>query len=220
MRHTIAITAGLILSVQGFAVAQNLSADDVKILQAARSEIDSLKSEIQTLKESCGIKSVDCSATISRTNQQMILRRYRWVPASSVAGLQTSASGLTTSGVTTFQNSTFVPQSQLTFGPSSFAGVQTSPLLTNNFATPGFSTGTLNTFSYGTIGDPSFAPTASNILPASPYAAHQSYDAYSNGPVTQSMSAGFSAAPVYPTATFRGTSGFVNSVPAPYYSAY
>ena len=220
MRHSIAIAAGLILSAQGFTVAQNLSEDDVKTLQSARSEIDSLKSEIQTLKESCGIATADRCATVSRTNQQMILRRYRWVPASSVAGFQASVSGLTTSGVTAFQNSTFVPQSQLTFGPSSFAGVQTSPLLTNNFATSGFSTGALNTFSYGSIGAQSFAPATSNVLPASPYAAHQSYEVYSNGPVTQSMSAGFSAAPVYPTATFRGTSGFVNSVPAPYYSAY
>ncbi len=218
MRHSIAIATGLILSAQGFAFAQNLSEDDVKTLQSARSEIDSLKSEIQSLKESCGIATADRCATVSRTNRQMILRRYRWVPASSVAGFQ--ASGLTTSGITAFQNSTFVPQSQLTFAPSSFAGVQTSPLLTSNVATSGFSTGPLNTYSSGSIGVQSFAPAASNVLPASPYAAHQSYEVYSNGPVTQSMSAGFSAAPVYPTATFRGTSGFVNSVPAPYYSAY
>lgn len=220
MRRTIAITAGLILSAQSFAVAQDLSADEVKVLQAARSELDSLRAEIRILKETCGIETVDRSATVCRTSHQMILRRYKWVPASSVAGQQALASGLATSGTTTFQTPAFAPQSQVNFAPSSFAGVQTSPLLTNNFAVSGFSTGVSNTFASGPIGVQSFAPAASNVLPASPYAAHQSYDVYSSGPVTQSMSAGFSAAPVYPTATFRGTSGYVNSVPAPYYSAY
>jgi hypothetical protein len=220
MRHTIVIAAGLILSAQSFAAAQNPSAEDLKTLQAARSELDAIKAEIRTLKENCGIRTVDRSATISGTCRQMILRRYKWVPASSVAGQQALASGLTTSGVNTFQGPAIGVQSQLMAAPSSFVGVQSSPLIANNFAAPGFATGVSNTFSTGGVGARSFAPATSNVLPASPYSSHQSYGVYSSGPVTQSFSAGVSAAPVYPTATFRGTGGYVNAVPAPYYSAY
>lgn len=220
MRRTFAIAAGLVLSAQSFAAAQNPSAEDLKTLQEARTELAGLKAEIRTLKENCGIKTVDRSATISGATRQIILRRYRWVPASSVAGQQAFVSGLTTSGVTTFQGSTVGVQSQLLAAPASFVGVQSSSLITNNFAAPGFATGLSGTFATGSVGARSFAPAASNVLPSSPYAAHRSYDVYSNGPVTQSFSAGVSAAPVYPTATFRGTSGFVNPVPAPHYSAY
>ncbi|MGZ0166588.1 MAG: hypothetical protein ACKVII_21905 [Planctomycetales bacterium] len=220
MRHSFAIAAGLIMSVQSFAAAQNSGAGDLKTLQAARSELDALKAEIRTLKANCRIETVDRSATISGSSRQMILRRYKWVPASSVAAQQAFASGLTTSGITTFQGSTVGVQSQLLAAPPSFVGVQSSPQIFNNFAAPGFATGVSNTFATGSVGVRSFAPATSNVLPASPYAAHRSYGVYSDGPVTQSFSAGVSAAPVYPTATFRGTGGYVNAVPAPYYSAY
>lgn len=220
MRRTIALAAGLVLSAQSFAAAQIPDARNLKTLQEARTELDALKAEIRTLKENCGIKTVDRSATISGSTRQMILRRYRWVPASSVAGQQAYTSGLATSGVATFQGSTVGVQSRLLAAPSSFVGVQSSHLITNNFAAPGFATGLSGTFATGSVGAQSFSPAASNVLPSSPYAAHSSYDAYSNGPVTQSFSAGVSAAPVYPTATFRGTGGYVNAVPAPYYSAY
>lgn len=219
MRRIVAIAAGLILSAQSFSVAQDPSADEVKVPQATRSELDLLRAEIRALKETCGIKTVNRCATVSKMSRQFILRRYVWVPASSVMGQQALVSGLTTSGTATFQTPLFAQQNQLTFAPTSFADVQTSPLLTNHFAVSGFSTGVSNTYTSGPIAVQSFAPTVSTILPASPYAAHPSYDFYSNGPAAQSMSAGFSTSPLYPTATFRGTCGFVNTVPAPYYSA-
>lgn len=220
MRQTFAIATGLVLTVQSFVAAQNPSAENLKALQEARTELDGLRAELRTLKENCGIKTIDRSATISGATRQVILRRYRWVPASSVAGQQAIATGLTTTGVTAFQGSNFGVQSQLLAAPSSFVDVQSSSLITNNFAAPGFVTGLSGTFATGSVGARSFAPATSNVLPSSPYAAHRSYDVYSNGPVIQSFSAGVSAAPVYPTATFRGTGGFVTPVPTPHYSAY
>jgi hypothetical protein len=220
MRQIFAITAGLILSAQTFATAQNPNPEALKTLQAARLELDGLRKELQTMKQNCGIDTVNRSATISSSCRQMILRRYKWVPASSVAASQqVLSSGLATSGMTTFQAPSFAFQNQLTFAPSSIVGLQSAPLVTN-FATTGFATGLSTNFAAGTVGAQSFTPLSSNVLPASPYVAHQSYGAYSNGTVTQSLSAGVAAAPVYPTAIFRGTGGFVNAVPAPYYSAY
>lgn len=221
MRQIFAIAAGLILSVQTLAAAQSLDSESMQALQDARIELDGIRKDLETLRRNCGIETGDRSANISSSGRQMILRRYRWVPASSVAASQqVLSSSLATSNMTTFQAPSFATQSQLTLVPSSIGGLQSAPLVSNS-ATAGFSTGLSTNFTGSTVGAQSFAPLSSNnVLPSSPYAAHQSYSAYSNGTVTQSLSAGVAAAPVYPTATFRGTGGFVNAVPAPYYSAY
>jgi hypothetical protein len=220
MRQIFAITAGLILSAQTFAIAQNPNSEALKTLQAVRNELDGLRKELQTMKQNCGIDTVDRSATISSSSRQMILRMCKCVHSPSVAASQQIlSSGLATSGVSTFQAASFATQNQLTFAPSSI-GLQSAPLV-SNFATTGFTTGLSTNFGGGAVRAQSFTPLSSNnVLPASPYVAHQSYGAYSNGTVTQSLSAGAAAAPVYPTATFRGTGGFVNAVPAPYYSVY
>jgi hypothetical protein len=224
MRHTFAIAAGLILSAQSFAAAQDRSPDALETLRAARTELEGLRNELRTLKQSCGTATVDRCGTVASSSRQMILRRYKWVPASTVAAgqqvLSSSELGLGTSGLTSFGAPLSTTQGAFTVAPSSAVGLQYSPLVVNNIGATGFTSGLSSNFGAGAARVQSFAPLSSNVLPASPYAAHQSYAGYDDGPTTQSLSAGFSAAPVYPTATFLGTGGFINAVPAPYYSVY
>ena len=247
MRHALAIAGGLILSVSGLAGAQDAArSEQIELLKSARTEIASLRTELRKLQEECAGQATSKSISAASSGTQLIVKRYRWVPASSVganaqlasSGLATSgftASGFATSGVGTLQAPVVTTQSQFGIAQAPMVGVQNAPLVTNGFATQGFApqgfaTGFSSGFAGGTVGVRSFAPASSGVLPASPNSRHQSYDVYSQGAFTQSLRAngggigalGASLAntPVYPTVQFRGTSGFTNTVPAPYYSVY
>lgn len=248
MRHALAIAGGLFLSVTGLAGAQDAArTEQLEALKSARTELESLRSELRTLKEECAGETTKQCESLTSTGRQVIIRRYRWVPASSlglntqlaVSGLATSgltASGFVNSGLAGLQTPVVTSQSQFAVAQSPFVGVQNAPLVTSGFATQGFTTGlssgfaTSSGFSTGAVGVRSFAPASSSVLPSSPNSRHQSYEVYSQGAFTQSLRAngagigvlGASLAntPVYPTTQFRGTSGFVNTVPAPYYSVY
>jgi hypothetical protein len=223
MRHPLAIAAGLILGaatlVPAQEAAEKAATSRAEALSAARAELDSLRKELATLQESCGVKPSSSCATAAAASatRTLILKRYSWVPASSVgfssqvAVNSVVAPSVGTVGVTTVQ-------------PGAFA-VQAAPLVTSGFAPASCSARTLSTGILTTnhVAVQSFAPTSTNgVLPASPYQAHQSYGAYSHGAVTQSMGAASlgAARPVYPTEQFRGTAAGVNYSFAPYYAAY
>ncbi|NQV23645.1 MAG: hypothetical protein HQ518_04680 [Rhodopirellula sp.] len=256
MRHAIAIAVGLISSVSGLAGAQDaVRTEQIELLKSARAEIESLKRELRTMKEECaGQATSNCLTATSVSPQSvgtqlvgphLIVKRYRWVPASSVgvipqfaastpatSGL--TASGVATSGFTTLQAPAVSTLNSFGVSQAPVFVVQSAPLIASGFAPQGFATqgfatqGLSNGFAGGTVGAGSFAPASSNVLPASPYSPHHSYGVYSQPVFTQSLGAngvlgaGLTNTPVYvyPTTQFRGTSGFTNSMPAPYYSVY
>ena len=264
MRHAFAIAAGLLLFSVNFVAAQETqSAENLKSLQAARVEIEGLKKELLALQSGCRNEVATCCPTVASSTHQMIVRRYAWVPASSV-GLNTQvvSSGLATSGVNVLSAPAVVSQPQFMTAPAMTApamtapamtapafsaGVLNAPFATGNFATSGFMTqgyapsglaasgfvtGLSNGYGYGTgmVGARPFSPASAGVLPASPNVMHSSYGAYSEGTFSQSLGAngygtgvlgaGFANTPVYPTAVFRRTTGYINAVPAPHYSVY
>lgn len=234
MRHAITIAVGLISSVSGLAGAQDTSrTEQIELLKSARTEIESLKRELHTMKEKCeGQATSNCLTTTSvgtrLADTQFIVKRYRWVPASSV-GINTrfAASTPATSAFTTLQAPVVSTLNSFSVSHAPVSAVQSAPLLTSGFATQSFSTqgftiGGLSTgFAGGTVRARAFAPASSIVLPTSPYSPHQSYGAYSQSLGANSvLGAGLANTPVYPTTQFRGTSGFMNAMPAPYYSVY
>ena len=153
MRHALAIAGGLILSVTGLAGAQDATrAEQLELIRSARTEIESLKTELNALRKECAGQATSKSISATSTGTQLIFKRYRWVPASSVgvnaqlaaSGLATSgftASGFATSGVANFQAPVVTTQSQFGIAQAPFVGVQNAPLVSNGFATQGFATG-------------------------------------------------------------------------------
>ena len=230
MRHAFTVAAGLFLCSQSFVAAQETqNAENLKSLQAARAEIEGLKKDLQAMQSGCKSEAATCCPAVASNRYQMVVRRYAWVPASSV-GLNTQVvtSGIAASGVNLVSAPAVVTDNVVTSGYVAGSYVP-SGLATSGYVT-GLSTGYGYGYGTGFVGARSFSPASANVLPASPNVAHSSYGAYSDGTFSHSLGAtgygtgvlgtGFANTPVYPTAVFRGRFGYINPVPAPHYSVY
>lgn len=247
MRRPFTVAFGILLLSSSPIMAQGQrNTETGDSLRAARAELHSLKKELQALQNGSGApahkkdcskdncKKVDtcgcCPAAVA--TRQFIVRRYRWVPASSV-GLNGS---VISSGTVTLGNAAVstpgavVSQPPVVNSPVYSTGVLNPGVVTGSFVTPGYSAGLFNGYATGFYGTRSFSPANSSVLPASPNVVHSSYGVYHNGTYSQSLGAsgygtgyldsGIANTPVYPTTIFRRTSGYINAVPAPHYSVY
>lgn len=266
MRHAFAFAVALLLLTQSPLSAQyskDAEPTSQDSLRAARAELQSLKKELDSLRKECSkptkpIKpTVDdcgrkddcpkdpclCGSAATTARRQFIVRRYRWVPASSVgvtgAAVVPGAVSLGSTALAT--PGAVVADSQLLNAPVYSTGVLNSGLATGysgfvsgNVVAPGYSSGLsqgyVNGYSSGLVGARAYSPANGSVLPASPNVIHSSYGVYQNGTFSQSLGAsgygtgilanGLANTPAYPTAIFRRTSGYINAMPAPHYAAY
>jgi len=238
MRHPLAVVAGLILAVNGVAVAQGVPvAEQFPLIPvspdgAAEQAVPATDAPAQRHHcSSCAAQPADPCSNPCCARYRLIAKRYYWVPAATV-GLHTRvvASRYVTRRVSGAYGHGHVWPGQYGSGFGHYAGGYHGPLVSGGHLAHGCGSCQSTGVPVAGVAARPFTSVVTGALPASPYPYHPSYDVYSQGPVTQTygaygygsgvVGAGYSPRPVYPTVRFRGTKRSVNYLPAPYYSAY
>jgi hypothetical protein len=228
MRQTFTIVTTLALATTGVVTAQDaIHTEPIQVspLPQIPAEDAARQTGVESQRHecsSCAVRPVNQCSNSCCANRRLIIRRYIWIPAACASiDSRVVATGFAVSRVAAGH----ARVGHFTASPGQYSGfsvIQNSPLVTGGYAHRGFATGQVAVQPTG-IG-------ATGTLPASPYSYHPSYAAYSQAPVTASRGgyvaqagwsgAAFSNVPVYPTAQFRRTSGFIAPIPFPHYSAY
>ena len=219
MRHASVVVALVLTTAITTARGQDsetpAQAAAAQAASAVRSEIRELQRQLDEFEKSCAVGQV--AASQANLRWLVVGRQLNWVSRSEAQarGIASAGFSVGTNQSSRWTGGALSSAAAQSLAASSGAASQVPFLVPNTGAAVPFGFNTTPAFR-------GFSSVGVSTLPASPYLAHPSYDIYSQGAFTHSVSPAVtgqsgtgSAVTVYPTEQFRSTTGGTVFMPVP-----